>query len=79
MRNLAAPAAPILSSLGKIDMFEDCRSMLREIELNSLNDTVAAPEALDHFAKLTRAGTGDFANSLEEIRQCSSVWLECTF
>ena len=73
MRNLAAPAAPILSSLGKIDMLEDCRTMLWVIELDSLNYSVAAPQALDHFSKLTSARAGDFANHLGEFRQNSSA------
>ena len=78
MRNVAAPAATILSSLGKIDMLDDSGWVVREVEFDSLDYSVAAPQALDHFAELARARAGNFANGFGEFKQFSGLdWNRC--
>ena len=69
MRKVAAPPATILSGLRKINVFNDRGCVFWEVKSDSLDCPVAAPQALDHFAELTRARAGNFAKGLGKFKQ----------
>ncbi len=70
MGSIAAPSTRVSSRLGEIDMLDNCRWVILQVELNPLDNAVAAPKLLENIPEITCVRPGNLAYRFRKFKQC---------